>query len=102
MKSIVLRLILFICWSNLEGQFEIKQLFKRTLLPPTPEVDCLISVHSDVLPTAASPVHAAVLRGCAETHQGRLLRNGYGVPCQSVVQSHYNVNTDFIRNLKTG
>uniref|UniRef100_A0A8C8ZZ46 Uncharacterized protein n=1 Tax=Prolemur simus TaxID=1328070 RepID=A0A8C8ZZ46_PROSS len=67
----------------------------------TLNIDCLFSVHSDLLPSASSPVHVEVLQGCVEMHQGRILRSCYDVPCQSVVQSHYNVNTDIIRNLKT-
>uniref|UniRef100_A0A5F8HJF7 Uncharacterized protein n=1 Tax=Monodelphis domestica TaxID=13616 RepID=A0A5F8HJF7_MONDO len=71
--------------------------------PPTnPKVNCFISVHSDWLPSAFSPVHVELLQGCVEVHQGRFLQGcDDGVPCQSVVQSHYNVNTDMIRNLKT-
>uniref|UniRef100_A0A4X1VJ55 Uncharacterized protein n=1 Tax=Sus scrofa TaxID=9823 RepID=A0A4X1VJ55_PIG len=60
-----------------------------------------IYVHSDLLPSASSPVHVEVLQGCVEMHQGRILRSCYDAPCQSVVQSRYNVNTDIIRNLKT-
>ncbi|KAL4839508.1 hypothetical protein H8958_003034 [Nasalis larvatus] len=51
----------------------------------TPKADCLFSVHSDLLPSAFSPVHVEVLQGCVEMHQGRILRTCYDVPCQSVV-----------------
>uniref|UniRef100_A0A8C9US24 Uncharacterized protein n=3 Tax=Marmotini TaxID=337730 RepID=A0A8C9US24_SPEDA len=67
----------------------------------TPKLTVLFSVHSDLLPSASSPVHVEVLQGRVEMHQGRILRSCYDVPCQSVVQSHYNVNTDIIRTLKT-
>uniref|UniRef100_A0A452T817 Uncharacterized protein n=1 Tax=Ursus maritimus TaxID=29073 RepID=A0A452T817_URSMA len=71
-------------------------------LPSTPQkLTVLFSVHSDLLPSASSPVHVEMLQRCVEMHQGRILRSCYDVPSQSVVQSHYNVNTDIIRNLKT-
>uniref|UniRef100_A0A7N4PNR5 Uncharacterized protein n=1 Tax=Sarcophilus harrisii TaxID=9305 RepID=A0A7N4PNR5_SARHA len=62
--------------------------------------NCFISVHSDLLPSAFFPVHVELLQGFVEVHQGRFLRGCDGIPCQSVVQSHYNVNTDMIRTLK--
>lgn len=77
------------------------QWLSSSLLPFQLSGQHVLVTHSDLLPSASSPVHVEVLQGRVEMHQGRILRSCYDVPCQSVVQSHYNVNTDIIRTLKT-
>uniref|UniRef100_A0A8C2N8M6 Uncharacterized protein n=1 Tax=Capra hircus TaxID=9925 RepID=A0A8C2N8M6_CAPHI len=56
-------------------------------MPPRstpPKLTVLFSVHSDLLPSASSPVHVEVLQGCVEMHQGRILRSCYdSILCRS-------------------